>query len=102
LRDEAGRAATAVGDWASRTSATVGKEVRRGLEAADRTVGQWTGSCNQAQGCGRNTTQVERRDRWSDRRGGHTVTQRESSMRYDENQGFAPPPPPRQPRDGYR
>ncbi len=94
LRDEAGRAATAVGDWASRTSTTVGKEVRRGLETADRTVGQWIGRCNQADGCGRNTTQVERRDRWSDRNGGNTVTQRQPPARYaDEDAGFARPPP---------
>ncbi|MFZ1643508.1 MAG: hypothetical protein WAV07_19175, partial [Candidatus Contendobacter sp.] len=94
LRDEAGRAATAVGDWASRTSTTVGKEVRRGLETADRTVGQWTGHCNQVDGCGRNTTQVERRDRWSDRHGGNTVTQRQPPARSaDEDEGFARPPP---------
>ena len=94
FRDEAGRAATAVGDWASRTSATVGGEVRRGLETADRTVGQWTGRCNQADGCRRNTTQVERRDRWSDRHGGNTVTQRQPPVRSaDEDEGFARPPP---------
>ena len=94
LRDEAGRAATAVGDWGSRTSTTVGGEVRRGLETADRTVGQWTGHCNQADGCGRNTTQVERRDRWSDRHRGGTVTQRESPAR-SADEGFAEPPPRR-------
>ncbi len=93
LRDNAGRTATAVGDWASRTSSVVGKEVKRGLETADQTVGQWTGRCNRADGCGRNTTQVERRDRWTDRHRGNTVTQREPPARYDEDEGFAKPPP---------
>jgi hypothetical protein len=92
LRDNAGRTAASFGDWASRTSAVVGKEVKRGLEAADQTVGQWTGRCNRADGCGRNTTQVERRDRWNSPRGG-MVTQREPPARYDEDEGFAKPPP---------
>ena len=92
LRDDAGRAATTVGDWASRTSATVNKEVRRGLEAADQAVERWTGRCNQPDGCGRNTVQVERRDRLADHHG-HTISQRERPARQDEDEGFAQPPP---------
>ena len=100
LRDNTGRAATALGDWASRTSSTVSKEVKRGLKAADHAVKQWTGNCNPADGCIRNTTQVERRDRLANRYG-HTVSQGERPARQDEDEGFARPPP-RQYRDDYR
>ncbi|MDS4032248.1 MAG: protein kinase [Candidatus Contendobacter sp.] len=100
LRDDAGRAATEVGNFFSRASTTVGKEVRRGLEAADQTVGRWTGRCQPGDDC--QEARVERRDRWSDhRRGGNTVSRRESSARYDEDDGFAMPPP-RPYRDDYR
>jgi hypothetical protein len=75
--------------------------VRRGFEAADQTVRQWTGSCKKADGCVRNTVQVERRDRLADRHGGNTVSQREPPTRPDEDEGFAKPPP-RQSRDDYR
>ncbi|MDG4551351.1 MAG: protein kinase [Candidatus Contendobacter sp.] len=100
LRDDAGRTAAEVGNFFSRASATVGKEVRRGLEAADQTVGRWTGRCQPGDGC--QEVRVERRDRWSDRhRGGNTVSQRGSAARYDEDDGFARPPP-RPYRDDYR
>lgn len=92
LQGETGRAATAVGDWASRTSTTISQEVRRGMEATDQAVGRWTGRCNPGDACSRNTTQVERRDRWADRHG-HTVSQREHPARQDEDEGFAQPPP---------
>ena len=99
FRDDAGRAAVAVGDWASRASAVVNKEVRRGLETADQTVGRWTGRCHPTDGC--QETRVERRDRWSDRHLNHTVSQPEPPARYSEDEGFAKPPP-RQYRDDYR
>ena len=101
LRDDAGHAATALGNWASRTSTVVGKEVQRGLEAADYAVKQWTGYCNQADGCIRNTTQVERRDRLANRYG-RTAPRQERTVRQDEDEGFAQPPPPRQHQDNYR
>ncbi|MFO1423591.1 MAG: protein kinase [Candidatus Competibacteraceae bacterium] len=100
IRDDAGRAATEVGNFFSRASTTVGKEVQRGLEAADQTVGRWTGRCQPGDGC--QEARVERRDRWSDRRGGgNTVSRRESSTRHDEDDGFTRPPP-RPYRDDYR
>ena len=99
LRDDAGRAATEVGNFFSRAGATVGKEVRRGFEAADQTVGRWTGRCQPGDGC--QEARVERRDRWSNRQGGDTVSRRESSARRDEAEGFAKPPP-RPYRDDYR
>jgi len=93
FRDDASRTATAVGDWVSRTSTTVSQEVRRGLETADRTVGRWTGSCNQPDGCGRNTTQVERRDHGSSRSGGTASSREPPAVRNQDGYGFAPPPP---------
>lgn len=74
------REAEAIGNWASRA----GKEVRRGLDSANRVVNQWTGNCDSANDCNRNP-RVERRDRWADRTVG-TVSQR--------------PPPPPPPPDG--
>jgi serine/threonine protein kinase len=94
LQEDAGRAATELGNLVSRASTTVGKEVQRGLEAADQTVGRWTGRCHPADGC--QEARVERRDRWSDRHRGGTVSQR-----HDEDDGFAKPPP-RPYRDDYR
>ncbi len=93
FRDDASRTAAAVGDWVSRTSTTVSQEVRRGLETADRTVGRWTGSCNQPDGCGRNTTQVERRDHGSSRSGATTPSREPPAVRNQDGSGFAPPPP---------
>ncbi|HRD50027.1 MAG: protein kinase [Candidatus Competibacter sp.] len=81
--------------WLSRTGTTVSTEVQRGLETADRSVSQWTGHCNQADGCGRNV-RVERRDRWSHRYGGGVVSQNHA----DENEE-SPDPPPRPPQ-AYR
>lgn len=92
LRDEAGRAAAALGDLVNRTSATVSLEVRQGLKTAERTVGQWTGRCDRADGCGRNTVQVERRDRWVSRPA-TALTQGESRGRQDADEGFVKPPP---------
>ena len=92
LRDGAGRAAAALGDLVNRTSATVSLEVRQGLKTAERTVGQWTGRCDRADGCGRNTVQVERRDRWVSRPA-TTLTQRESRGRQDADESFVKPPP---------
>lgn len=48
-------------NWIGRTGASVGAEVQRGLHEADQTVTRWTRS---------RETQVERRDRWSERYGG--------------------------------
>jgi len=99
IRDDASRAATEFGNLVSRTSTTVSQEVKRGLEAADQTVGRWTGRCNPADGCQR--AQVERRDRRPDRPAGQAAALPESPARYREDDGFAKPPP-RPPRDDYR
>lgn len=48
-------------NWIGRTGASVGAEVQRGLHEADQTVTRWTRS---------RETQVERRDRWSQRYSG--------------------------------
>lgn len=80
FKNDAGRAITGIRHqaesfthWVNRASATVGTEVQRGLETADRTVSQWTGRCPNADGCPQKT-QVERRDRWSSRYGGGAVS----------------------------
>ncbi len=57
--------------WLSHT----GTEVQRGLESADQTVKRWTGGCTQPQGCNSSDNRVVRRDRWSRRHGGETVSQ---------------------------
>ena len=100
FQNDAGRAASDIRRqtesftrWLGRTSTTVSTEVQRGLETADRSVSQWTGRCNQADGCGQNV-RVDRRDRWSNRYGGATVSQ-------NRGDGEAPNPPPRQPQ-AYR
>ncbi len=53
----------ALTSWMGRTGASVGTEIQRGLNDADQAVTRWT------QG---NGTQVERRDRWSERHGDQT------------------------------
>ncbi len=100
FQNDAGRAAADIrrqtesfSRWLSRTSNTVGTEVRRGLETADRSVSQWTGHCNQADGCGQHV-RVERRDRWSNRYGGGAV----SPNAGDEES----PNPPSRPPQAYR
>ncbi len=70
------RQAASFTHWVRHTSTTVGAEVQRGLETADRTVSQWTGHCNQADGCNQKV-RVERRDRWSSRYGGGAAAQRD-------------------------
>ena len=93
IRDGAGRAASAIGEAVNRTSVAVSAEVRQSLRTAGRVVDQWTGRCNRAEGCGRNTIEVARRDRWSDRQG-TVVTQRQAPARdAEEDDGFAKPPP---------
>ncbi len=99
FRDDAGRAAAEFGHLVGHASTTVSNEVRRGLEAADQTVGRWTGRCRPADGC--QEARVERRDRWTDRHRGNSTAPRESPTRYSEDDGFARPPP-RQYRDDYR
>ncbi len=58
------REAENIGNWMGRTSASVGTEIRRGLDSANRAVGSWTGSCAGTNGCPQ-ARQVERRDRWT-------------------------------------
>jgi len=99
LRDDAGRAAAEFGNLVSHTSTTVSKEVKRGLEAADQTVGRWTGRCRPADGCPE--VRVERRDRWSDHRRNPAAAPPEPPTRYNPDDGFAKPPP-RPYREDYR
>jgi serine/threonine protein kinase len=71
FRQDAGRAANGIrreaeniGNWMGRTGASVGTEIQRGLDSANRAVGNWIGTCHQGNGCSQNRA-VERRDRWS-------------------------------------
>ncbi len=93
FQNDAGRAvadvqrqAESFSRWVNRTGTAVGTEVQRGLETADRAVSQWTGRCNQPDGC-RRKAQVERRDRWSNRYGS-AVSQDD---RDDEDASNQPP-----------
>ncbi|HRD66907.1 MAG TPA: protein kinase [Candidatus Competibacter sp.] len=60
------REAENIGNWMSRTSASVGTEIQRGLDSANRAVNNWAGNCPGANGC-QPARRVERRDRWSSR-----------------------------------
>ena len=66
FQDDAARASVAIRrdvealtGWLGRTGASINTEIQRGLRDADQAVSRWTGSGG---------AQVERRDRWSERR----------------------------------
>jgi serine/threonine protein kinase len=82
------RGAENIGNWMGRTSASVGTEIQRGLDSANRAASSWTGNCLQANGC-HQSHQIERRDRWS-RSSQGTVSQPQPSTR-DDDEGFGNP-----------
>ncbi|MEI2740949.1 MAG: protein kinase [Candidatus Competibacter sp.] len=57
------RQAENFGQWVSRTGASVGTEIQRGLDSANQALSGLTGTCARADGCG--ARPVLRRDRWS-------------------------------------
>jgi serine/threonine protein kinase len=84
------REAEAVGNWFS----NAGKEIQRGLDSANRAINGSTGDCAQATGCGQGN-RVERRDRWSDRRGAATTSRYAPPPPGDEDEELMEPPPRR-------
>ena len=72
----------ALTSWMGRTGASVGTEIQRGLNDADQAVTRWTRG---------NGTQVERRDRWSERRGGQSRRQDDRPAPDDAGEFAAPP-----------
>jgi serine/threonine-protein kinase len=99
LRKDAGRAANDirreaqnVGNWVGHTSASVGTEIQRGFDSANRAINGWMGNCNSANGC-RSTRQIERRDRWS--RNARQAMSSPPQRRSPPDDGD-PGPPPRQ------
>ena len=73
----------ALTSWMSRTGASVSTEIQRGLRDADQAVTRWTRS---------NGTQVERRDRWSERHRDKTRRQYEPPASHDDTEEFTAPP----------
>ena len=57
------RQAENFGQWVSRTGASVGTEIQRGLDSANQALSGLAGTCARADGCG--SRPVLRRDRWS-------------------------------------
>jgi len=95
FKEDAGRAANdirhqaeAVGNWFSDT----GKQIQRGLDSADRTIGTWTGTCSAANGCNQGG-RVERRDRWTTPHSAETPSRYQRSAPDDDEGGYAAPPP---------
>lgn len=94
FKEDAGKAATdirhqaeAVGNWFSDT----GKQIQRGLENANRTINNLTGTCDPANGCN-SGGRVERRDRWANPHNAETSSRSQRSGS-DDDGGYAPPPP---------